>query len=316
MRFETIKLFSRVAELGSFTRAAAEMDITPQGASQLIRDLERTLGVRLLNRSTRKLSLTEDGKVFLEHCRDGIRSIDQAMEVVRHSNDQVSGQLRIAVTPMGLAPLVMPIMARFLQANALATADVVVDNHLPDVVGRSIDMGVISGGLPSSSLVARKVASFRTVLCASPSYLKRHGTPRALADLKDHLFVRMFNPQMQGRSVSYAWRDGASRVALDLKYSLQTDDGDVALAATLAGAGIAQIASWRIRRDVAEGRLKLLNLPFVPNTYGVYVYTPRRTELPLRTRALTDFLLTELRALPEFRTASPAAPRVGAGTAA
>src|SRR5581483_2237432 len=312
MRFETIKLFSRVAELGSFTRAAAEMDITPQGASQLIRDLERTLGVRLLNRSTRKLSLTEDGKVFLEHCRDGIRSIDQAMEVVRHSNDQVSGQLRIAVTPMGLAPLVMPIMARFLQANGLPTADVVVDNHLPDVVGRSIDVGVISGGLPSSSLVARKVAGFRTVLCASPSYLKRFGTPRSLAELKDHVFLRVLDPQSQGRSVPYAWRDGSNRVVLDLKYGMQTDNGDVALAATLAGAGIAQLAPWRVRREIAEGRLKVLQLPFVPNPFGVYVYTTRRTELPLRTRTLADFLLAELRALPEFRQAVAQPARAGA----
>ena len=312
MRFETIKLFSRVADLGSFTRAAAEMDITPQGASQLIRDLERTLGVRLLNRSTRKLSLTQDGRVFLEHCREGIRSIDQAMELVRHANDRVAGQLRIAVTPVGLAPLVMPIVARFLQANELATADVVVDNDVPDVVGRGIDVGVISGGLPSSTLVARKVAGFRTVLCASPSYLKRRGTPRSLADLKDHLFVRVLNPQAQSRSVPYAWRDGGSRVVLDLKYSLQADNGDVALAATLAGAGIAQLASWRVRRDVAEGRLKLLNLPFVPHAFGVYVYTTRRTDLPLRTRTLTDYLLGELRNLPEFRSAAPQAARAGA----
>lgn len=314
MRFETIKLFSRVAELGSFTRAAAEMDITPQGASQVIRDLERTLGVRLLNRSTRKLSLTQEGKVFLEHCREGIRSIDQAMEQIRAANDRVAGQLRIAVTPAGLAPLVMPIVTRFLQSNELATADVVVDNYVPDVVGRGIDVGVISGGLPSSTLVARKVAGFRTVLCASPAYLKHRGTPRSLADLKDHVFVRLLNPQAQSRSVPYAWRDGGSRVVLDLKYGLQTDNGDVALAATLAGAGIAQLASWRVRRELAEGRLKLLSLPFVPSPFGVYVYTARRADLPLRTRALTDYLLGELRNLPEFRAVAPQAAR--AGTAA
>jgi DNA-binding transcriptional LysR family regulator len=99
---------------------------------------------------------------------------------------------------------------------------------------------------------------------------------------------------------------------LDLKYSLQTDDGDVALAATLAGVGICQLAPWRVRKHVLEGRLKTLALPFVGANFGIYVYTTRRTQLPLRTRALTDFLLTELRALPEFQPCAPAGVRSGA----
>jgi LysR family transcriptional regulator for bpeEF and oprC len=292
--------FTRIARAGSFSLAARELGMSPQAASNQVKALERRVGVRLFHRTTRKMSLTEEGIKFYNACMIAIEAIDDGVRSLRAASEEAFGTVRVAA-PHGLGwRLVAPLLGRFLAQHPRVSIDLVIQNRVPDLVQQGIDVGVLGDPLPESSMVARRFGSVQLVLCATPAYLRRHGTPRSVEDLKHHHCIN-FRNWITDRIVPWTFRRGDSVLAEEVTARLTTNDGDSQLQAVLSGAGIAQLSSYRIAPYIRAQRLKPLLLGHVSDTYGLYVYMPRRKQVPRRARALADFLFEELGKHPDLR---------------
>lgn len=292
--------FTRIVRAGNFSIAARELGISPQAASSQMKALERRVGVRLFHRTTRKMTLTEEGMKFYNACVTAIDAIDEGVRSLRASSKEAFGMVRVAA-PHGLGwRLVAPLLGRFLALHPRVSIDLVIQNRVPDLVQQGIDVGVLGDPLPESSMVARRFGSVELVLCATPGYLRRHGTPASVEDLRRHQCIN-FRSWITDRIIPWTFRQGEDVLAEDLPARLTTNDGDSQLQAALSGAGIAQLSSYRAAPYIRAQRLKPLLLGHVSDTYGLYVYMPRRKHAPRRAGALADFLYDELSKHPDLQ---------------
>jgi len=292
--------FTRIARAGNFSIAARELGISPQAASSQMKALERRVGVRLFHRTTRKMTLTEEGMKFYNACVTAIEAIDDGVRSLRASGQEAFGMVRVAA-PHGLGwRLVAPLLGKFLAVHPRVSIDLVIQNRVPDLVQQGIDVGVLGDPLPESSMVARRFGSVQLVLCATPGYLRRHGTPASVEDLRNHQCIH-FRSWITQQIIPWTFRQGEDVLAEELSARLTTNDGDSQLQAVLSGAGIAQLSSYRAAPYIRTQRLKPLLLGHVSDTYGLYVYMPRRNQVPRRARALADFLHEELSKHPDLQ---------------
>ncbi|MPZ43143.1 MAG: LysR family transcriptional regulator [Betaproteobacteria bacterium] len=298
--FRALNTFVRIVRGGSFSKAARELGISPQAVSNQIRSLERWVGVRLFNRTTRKISLTEEGLRFYTTCVSAIDAIDEGVRNLHEASEEVFGTVRLAA-PHGLSwRLVAPLIGRFLTMHPRLSIELIVQNRLPDLVAQGIDVGVLGDPLPESSMVARRFGSVQLVLCATPAYLRKNGTPQRVEDLAHHQCIN-FRNWITDKVIPWTFKRGDSVLAETVPARFITNDGDSQLQAVLSGAGIAQLSSYRIAPYVRANRLKPLLLGHVSETYGLYVYLPRRKQVPKKARALADFLFEELRIHPDLQ---------------
>jgi DNA-binding transcriptional LysR family regulator len=298
-QLRAITTFIRAAQSGSISGAARALGLTPQAASKHILNLEQWAGVRLFNRTTHNISLTEEGLAFYERCKPAVESIEEGLIGLRDVTKDPVGTVRMAV-PHGILRLVGPLMGRFLDQYPRVCIDLIAHGQSPDVVQERIDVGIQGGRLPDSSLVARKFASIQLVPCATPAYLDTYGTPKTMEDLKGHRCIKIRQPE-SGITLPWTFRQGHEVVTFDVPASLTTNDGDVELQAVLSGAGIGQLATFRIASHVRAQRLKPLLIGYVSEHYGLYVYMLRRTSIPKKNRVLADFLYEELKQHPDLQ---------------
>ena len=288
-----LSTFICVARTGNFSRAARELGITPQAASKHIQQLERWVGVRLFTRTTRKMSLTEEGASFYRVCSTAVEAIDDGVKNLHEAAEEAFGTVRIAV-PHGLSSrFVAPAISRFLALHPRVSVDLVVQNQVPDLVAQRIDLGIIGDPLPESSMIARKFGMVKLVLCAAPSYLKRHGTPRTAEDLRKHRCINL-RSWITGKIIPWTFEKDGNVITEEVDARLTTNDGENGLQAVLNGAGIAQLSSYRIAPHIRANKLKALSIGYVSAAYGLYIYMPRRERIPRKTRVLADFLFDEL----------------------
>jgi len=291
--WRSIASFIRSAQTGSFTSAGRELGMTPQAVSNQVKMLERWVGVRLFNRTTRQIGLTEEGANFLAYCRAGVGSIEDGVRELREMNEEAAGTVRLAV-PHGLCQgLIVDLMVDFLDAYPRLNVDLVVQNEIPDLVRQAIDVGIIGGTLPSNSLVARRITTVQMILCASPEYLQRNGTPKSLDDLSNHRCVTLRNPRT-GKIVPWEFRQGNDVLTLDIAGALITNDTETQRRAVLNGAGIGQLAGFFVAPQLRDGKLKPLLTDYMSYSLELYIYTPGGRTLPKRTRLLVDFLYNRL----------------------
>jgi DNA-binding transcriptional LysR family regulator len=298
-RLRAITTFIRAAEFGSISGAARDLGLTPQAASQHVMNLEKWAGVRLFNRTTHKISLTEEGLLFYQHSKPAVDSIEDGLVRLREAVEEPVGTVRVAV-PHGITRLVGPLMGPFLEQFPRISVELIGHSKHPDVVQERIDVGIQGGTLPDSSLVARQFASVQLVPCAAPSYLAKYGTPKTMEDLKNHRCIQ-FRPPETGVTMPWMFHQANEVVAFDVPASLTTNDGDAELQAVLSGAGIGQLATFRIASHVRAKRLKPLLIGYVSEHYALYVYMHRRTSIPKKNRVVADFLFEELRRHPDLQ---------------
>jgi LysR family transcriptional regulator for bpeEF and oprC len=295
-----ITTFIRVVKTGNFSKAARELGITPQAASIHIKQLEDWVGVRLLNRSTRNVSLTEEGTSFYNTCSVALGAIQDEVEKLRNTSEEIFGTVRVSA-PHGFGwRFVAPAIGRFLSLHPRVSVELMIQNRLPDVVSDSIDVGILADPLPETTLIARKVATSSRVLCASPAYLQGHGTPRTIEELSSHHCINLRN-WVDGEIMRWRFQEGDRVTTHDVHARFTTDDGDSALEAVLGGAGIGQLAAYRVAPYIRSQRLVPLLTEHATGHFNFYVYMQRRTQIPKKNRALADFLYEELRAHPDLR---------------
>jgi DNA-binding transcriptional LysR family regulator len=304
-QMRSIVTFVKCAGSGSITAAASELGISPQAASRQLLALEAWLGVKLLHRNSRKLSLTAEGAVFLERCRQSLASLDEGVRLLRQSVNDAAGTVRLAVTPFALTELLIaPLIAPFQARYPAIVLEVIAQNSPLDQVGQAVDVGVQAGAPPTGEVQMRRVAAMPLVLCASPDYLARHGVPRSAADFGAHRWVAIRNSADANRPFAFRFHRDGRVVSEHVPIVLAANDGATATRAVLDGVGIGQLTLLRAASHLRSGALVQLDLPHVAGDFGLYVFVSQRSRAPRRSQALADFLCERLAQHPELRVDS------------
>ena len=295
-----IVTFIRCAKLGSFSKAALDLGMSPQAISGQIKQLEDWVGVRLFHRTTRKISLTEEGLAFFERCKTGMESIEEGLRSVRDAADDAVGTVRLA-TPYAISRgYIVPVLASFFERYPRVSVELVVQNNQLDIVEQGVDLGIASGAMPRSSLVVRRLATAELILCASPDYIKRHGYPQNIDALHEHRCVTLRHPAT-GKVMPWTFQQDQQAVTLNVASALATNDTDTQRQAVLEGIGIGQLASFFVRPQIRAGRLVPLLLAYVAPPINFFLYMQRRTQIPKKTRVLADHLYREIKRHPDFQ---------------
>jgi DNA-binding transcriptional LysR family regulator len=291
-KFQEMRAFAAVVDAGSFVRGAEALGTSKTAVSRLVGDLEARLGVRLMHRTTRKLSLTDEGAAFHARCKDLLAGLDEAeAEITAHAG-QVAGQLRLNV-PVSFGVLhLAPLWADFMRQHPKVTLDVSLSDRLVDLVDEGYDLAVRIARLPSSSLVSRRLTSTRMILCASPGYLREHGRPASPAELASHA-VLTYTLLSTGDSWEFDGPDG--RLQVKVSPRLQTNNGETCLAGALQHQGIILQPSFLVAPHLASGALVELMPGYRSVELGVYAVYPSRRHLPAKVRVMIDFLVQAFR---------------------
>jgi DNA-binding transcriptional LysR family regulator len=297
-KYQQMRVFYAVVDVGSFVAAAETLSMSKAAVSRYVSDLEKRLGVRLLHRTTRKLSVTPEGEVFFARCRDILSSIDASeLEISTHS-ETASGILKLSVpVSFGLLHLA-PLWSEFLASYPEVGMDVQLTDRVTDLVDEGFDLAVRIARLPDSSLVSRQLASTRLVLSASPAYLHRCGVPRHPSELTQHTVIGY---SLLAMGDQWQFNGPQGLVNVKVRPRLWSNNGNICLAAALRGTGIQLQPSFLVADALASGQLVEVLPEFPSVELGIYaVYPSRRFVLP-KVRALIAFLSTKLAHPPWMR---------------
>ncbi len=285
-----LRAFHLIARHGSFTRAAAELEVTASALSQTMRQLEQRLGVRLLQRTTRRVGLTEAGKLFLERITPALAAIDVALDELRQHGERPAGTLRVTVPEIVLDWLIAPMQVDFLRRWPDITLDVDVTGGLVDLVAGGYDCGIRLGERLARDMVAVPLSGpVRSVVVATPDYLEKHGRPQHPRDLQGHACVR--NRYVSSGGI-YRW-EFAQRgrwFDIDVNGPLIVNDPALAVRAALDGLGFTHTLEPAVREHLEAGRLETVLDTWLPPYDGFYLYYPSRFQVPPKLRAFIDFL--------------------------
>ena len=287
-KFQEMASFVAVVDAGSFVGAADATGLSKAAVSRHVAELEQRLGARLLHRTTRRLSLTDDGQLFFARAREMLAAIDEAESEISSRSGEPSGLLRInAPLTFGVLHLA-PLWGRFAQLYPKVSLDIALSDRVVDLVEEGYDLAVRITNLSSSQLVSRQLASTRMVACASPQYLARRGTPEHPGELAQHEII----------SYSYwAAKDewtftapDASQVVVRTHARIHANNGDTCRAAALDHQGVILQPDFLVAGDLRRGTLVELMPAYRAMTLGIHAVYPSRKHLPIKTRRLVDFL--------------------------
>lgn len=293
---KSVRLFIRVAALGAIGRAGAEFGFSATAATQRIRALEEAIGTQLLHRTTRAVSLSVDGEVFLEHAKRIVSNVEDAIADLQLSPDAMRGELRIASPASFGRQQIVPYLAEFLEAHPNISIQLDMSDAVVDIVKQGVDLAIRLGELAPSTLKARALAASPRVLVAAPSYLERNGMPERPEDLKAHNCL--------ARADVRTWRlrtpDGEISEAR-LSGNFATNLAEGITTAALTGLGVARKCRWEIAEHLESGALvTLLDTYTVVPEWQVFAVRSPSYQPPPRVRAFTDFLEAKLQAVPAF----------------
>ena len=248
-------IFERVAERGSFAGAAEDVSLSPSAVAKLITRLEQRLGVRLINRTTRRLALTAEGEIYLDRVREILGAIEAAESEIASAHASPRGHLRVHTFPVIAAHELASALPEFLARHPHITFDFMVTNRSVDLVGENVDVSLRMGPLEDSGLVARKIVDLRRVVCASPAYLARHGRPAEPADLGRHACLTLSRNPGSG---SWQFRINGKLTRIDVKGPASADSADMLLRLAIEGVGILRVSEHVVARSIHEGLLQAL----------------------------------------------------------
>ncbi len=308
-RLKQIESFVSVAQRGSLTAAAHAEGVAPAVIGRRIDALEERLGVKLMVRTTRRLSLTHEGSAFLEDCQRLLADLNNAEASVSAGGVKASGHLRITA-PAGFGRRhVAPLVPAFITLHPDVSLSLNLSDRIVDIVNEGVDCAIRVGDLPDSNLVSVRLADNRRLCVAAPGYLQRHGAPAAPADLMRHQCLTLSSDASQTRG----WAFSVDGQVTHLRPSgrLDCSDGQVLHQWCLQGLGIAWRSTWEVQQDVAEGRLRAVLEDFAAPPNGIYAVFTQRKHLPLRVRLWIDHV-RQTYASPAYWARTPAAGDDGA----
>ncbi|HDR8964803.1 TPA: LysR family transcriptional regulator [Burkholderia vietnamiensis] len=286
-----LETFARIVSAGSLSAAARELDLSLSVVSKRLAHLESRLGVRLLHRTTRQQTLTDDGVQFHAQVLRILAEIERAETLMSDRRGTVNGMLRVTAPGELGRVRIVPLVAAFQRQHPALTVQLMLTDTIVDLLAQEIDVAVRIGSLADSTMIARELAPNHRVLCAAPSYVATHGLPAHPADLRAHRCIVL------GDQPRTEWRfDGANgSVAVDVTAALLTNDGGAARSFALEGAGIALKSIWDVDADLDAGTLVRVLPAFAAPAAPLHAVYPGGRHVPLRVRAFVEFLREQLR---------------------
>jgi DNA-binding transcriptional LysR family regulator len=278
-----------VVEAGTFVRAAETLGLTQSGVSRAIARLEERVGVRLLQRSARAVTLTDEGRRFYQRVAPLIEGIEDAASDAADASSKAKGRLRVAIDPLVARAIIGPRVESFLADNAELTVDLVVRDQLGDMIADGFDAAVRFGEPEPSTLITRKLLETRVLTCASAAYLERRGRPSHPRELTKHECILFRNPRT-GQPYEWVFKRGSKTLSVNVTGRLILNDSATQLAACVAGHGIAQPLELELR-GLNEHGLTQLFPTWAEEHFPLYVYYPSRRQPPAKVRALVDFVV-------------------------
>ena len=297
-RFVALSVFAKVVEQGSFARAADRLEMSTSAVSRHVAELEAHLATRLLNRTTRRLSLTEAGQAFYERCVQLLADLEEAEEAVTAATIVPRGTLKLTCSVSFGVRHLAPAIAEFARRHPQLRFDVELSDRMADIVDEGFDLAIRIGVIGSRSLIARKIGVSQLVLCAAPSYLAQHPAPRTPADLASHACLSYeYSPE---RNV-WRFRDGKGQPhEVRIAGPAQANNGQMLCALAVAGMGVHLEPDFIVAPDVRAGRLVTLLSGYAPPSIEIYAAYPSRRHLSMKVRAFVDFLLARFAGKPEW----------------
>ncbi|MFY1827193.1 LysR substrate-binding domain-containing protein [Myxococcus fulvus] len=288
--FSGLTALAAVADKRSFTAAAAQLSVTPSALSQSIRALEERVGVRLLQRTTRSVGLTEAGERFLAQLRPAMASIHAAFESLDAVRGRPSGTLRLNVPRLAIATVLDSILGDFLAANPELKLDIVVDDGITNIVEHGFDAGIRLGETLDKDVVALRVTDdLRMTVVGSPAYLSARGRPKHPRDLHAHDCIN-YRHLRSGTMYRWEFSDKGRDLTVAVEGRLVVNDNELMIRGALDGVGLAYVMEHTVERELADKRLVRVLANYCPPFPGLFLYYPSRAQLPLKLRALVDFL--------------------------
>lgn len=286
-RFRALQAFVAVVDAGSFVLAAEQMRVSKAAVSRLLQELEAHLGARLLHRTTRRLSLTEAGRDYVQRARQILEDLEEADNVASQSTNRAVGLLKVnAPLSFGVRHLA-PLWGSFLALHPEVELDVTLSDQVVDIVEEGYDLAIRISRLPDSSLVSRRLAGTRIVLCASPGYIKAHGAPQSLEDISRHRVIG-YSYAALGDTWQLKGHSGLQSVHTTPRF--RANNGDTCRAAALDHQGLILQPTFLVGEDLAAGRLVHLLPELESEELGIYAIYPSRKHVSGKVRALVDFL--------------------------
>lgn len=290
--FTELKVFACVANQQGFARAGEILSMSASSVSQTVRELEARVGLRLLNRTTRSVSLTEAGARLLERLTPVFSELDAMLEDLANLRDTPTGKIRLITPRIAFTDLIEPLLGKFCAAYPEIVLDITVDDSVKDLVKGAFDIGIRLGEYLEDDVVAFPVSPhIRQIAVASPAYIAIHGQPKHPRDLHLH---RCINWRQHGTQGHYQWEfeKGAQKLAVDVSGPLTITDRSLAISATLQGVGIMMWAEHRLKDLVDDGQLIPLLGDWCPTFPGFFAYYTKQRQMPLALRTFVDFMRT------------------------
>lgn len=288
-KLQAMEVFVQVVDAGSFTRASDNMKLPKATVSTLIRDLESSLAVKLLNRTTRHLSMTADGAAYYERCLRILAEVRDAEESLSKTHASPSGRLRIDV-PSGLGRhLIIPSLPLFFERYPDIHVEVGCSDRPVDLIEEGVDCAVRGGVLADSTLIARRVGALHFVTCAAPSYVARFGRPLHPHQLSQHRCVNYFSAKT-GKIFEWDFAKGGERIQLRVPGRVAVNDSDAYMAATLSGMGIAQMPAFVICPYLQSGQLEMLLEEWSVDPLPLHVVYPQNRHLSAKVRVFVEWI--------------------------
>ncbi|WP_230531306.1 LysR family transcriptional regulator [Microvirga roseola] len=297
-RVTSMQVFVRVAALGSFSAAARALHLSQTMVTKHIAALEERLGIKLLNRSTRRLVLTEGGRSYLAACERILAEIEEAEASASLDRIEPRGTLRLNVPLTFGFRQIVPALAEFSRLYPAISVDLGLADRYVDLIEEGWDLAIRIGRLKDSSLIARRLAPCRIVVCAAPSYLEAHGTPKTLEDLSRHNCLGYTLSSTVGAD---RWAFGAEgEMVASVQGNLRANNGDALLAAALAGQGLIYQPTFLVGDSLREGTLIRLLDDYPAYEVGVHAVLPSGRQVPAKVRAFVEFLSRRFAPEPEW----------------
>jgi LysR family transcriptional regulator, transcriptional activator for dmlA len=288
-----LAFFALLARKGSFSEAALELGLSTSGVSKRLAKIEDRLGVRLMNRTTRRVSLTSEGEAYYEHGKTILEAITGLEQMVRKAGERPQGLLRINATFGFGREYIAPIVSEFARLHPEISAQLVLTDTPINLVEEGYDLAIRFGSPPNSRLIGRRLLQNRRYLCAAPAYLERHGHPQRLQDLAEHECIVL----RQDNQTYDVWRLQRNQKTESIKVQgrLSSNDGEIALRWVLEGHGIMLRSEWDIRRHLEAGRLTVVLPKYAQIDADIYGVYPERNNVSAKVRAFMDFVGEKLR---------------------
>lgn len=289
--FASMRMYLAVVDGGSFAAAADKLDVSRAMVSKQVQKLEEHLGTRLLNRTTRRLSLTETGREFYERSMQIVSDVEEAEQIAGQMTRMPQGVLRVTIPLSYGQHRLAGIIGDYTQAYPQVQLDISLSDRKVDLIDEGFDLAIRIGAMPQSDLVARKIGGVRSIVCAAPSYLKKHGAPQAPTDLAAHACLGY---TLTGTGTEWRLEGPDGTLAIPISGPIKADNGDIIRLAALRGAGIVFQPQFIIGDDVDAGRLVRVLPDWQSAELGVYAVYPSRKHLSAKVRTFVDFLVDAL----------------------